>query len=248
MAKSIWKHVTALALSAIVVGAAITTANPAPSVNAAEPIVNGKITVNGKGSIKVKPDIAYVNLGVRTENVDAKEAQAANNAVMTKLVAVLKALGIKDEDIQTSGYSIYPSYDYSAKGEARVIGYSVNNNVSVTVRNINNVGEVIDNAVAAGANTAGGIQFSIADTNAYYAQALAQAVLNAKSKSIALANALGVTVGTPTEIIENGGSYLPVAYAEAENYAMKDAALSASMPVQTGELEVVANITAVFTY
>jgi len=127
-------------------------------------------------------------------------------------------------------------------------GYSVSNSLTVTIRDMKLVGTAIDAAVAAGSNIAGGIQFSIADSSAYYAEALAQAIVNSKSKAAALAKALGVTIGNPIEVIENGGSYMPVLYAEKEAVMSAGRMSNAGTPVQTGELEVSANITVVFGY
>jgi len=242
-----------LLVTAIGVTAAIFTRRPA-TVEAADNTATGttaapvgKITVSGQGSVMVKPDIAYIDLGVNTEHADAKTAQANNSAQQTLVINAIKSLGIAEADIKTSGYSMYPKYEYSTNGTSRIVGYTVHNTVTVTVRNIDKVGETIDAAIGAGANIASGIRFSLSDSNAYYAQALKQAIANAKSKSGAIAQALGVAVGNPIEIIENGGSYMPVIYAEAD--MMKgNAMMDTAMPVQTGELEVTATITAVFAY
>jgi len=249
MKRHSWKQITAIALSVAAIGAAITISQPRTIIEAAETAPgSGRITVTGKGSVKVKPNIATIDLGVQTQNADAAAAQAANSERATTVVAALKALGVKDEDIQTNNYYMYPQYDYSTKGEATIIGYTVQNTISVTLRNIDSVGAAVDAAIASGANISNGIRFSIDDSSAYYAEALALAVASAKQKASAIAGALQVSVGKPIEVTENGGSYMPVAYENANN-VMADTALGgASMPVQTGELEVSATITAIFAY
>ena len=246
MSRSIWKQITAIALSAAAVCAIVTLTQPRATLEAADAPANaGRITVTGQGSVKVKPDIALVDLGVQAQNADAKAAQAANSERAAAVIAALKALGIKEADIQTSHYNLYPTYDYSAKGEARVTGYTVQNTINVTLRDINLVGEAIDAAIEAGANVSNGIRFTINDSGAYYAEALALAVAGAKQKALAIAGAMRVTVGNPIEVTENGGNYMPVAY---ENALMDSAVRAEAMPVQAGELEVTATITAVFTY
>ena len=241
--KKLTRKLTALFLTGIM----ILTATGSMALSAAEPAQGaGTIGVTGTGSVKVKPDIAYVNVGVQTENTDAKAAQADNNTKIQAVVAKMKELGIADTDIKTNGYSMYPRYDYSNPASAgKITGYTVHNSVSLTLRDINKVGETVDAAVAAGANMNNSIQFSVADTTAYYTQALTLAIANAKSKGTVIASAIGKTIGTPLSISENGGYYAPIAYAEAA-MGMKDA--GASMPVQTGELEITATVSVVYAY
>jgi len=254
MSKSFGKQIVVVALVAALVGAGVFVAKPSETVTAAsdtaQPVesAQGKITVSGQGSVKVMPDIAYVDIGIFTEHANAATAQSRNAEQMANVLAALKEFGIKDEDIKTSGYYMHPRYNYSNSGSAQVTGYTINNNLSVTVRDITLVGEAIDTAIAAGANTSGGIQFTIADSGAYYAEALALAIGNAKSKSAAIAETLQVTIGTPVEIIENGGNYVPVAYAEQDMALQAAGASRISTPIQAGELEVTAHITAVFAY
>lgn len=203
------------------------------------------ITVTGKGKVKVKPNIAIASLGVQTENADAKLAQAESNNRIKAIIDKVKELGIAEADIQTSNYYMYPQYDYS-KGN-NITGYTVTNSITVTVRNIDKVGEIVDAGVAAGANISGNVQFSISDSTAYYEQALSAAIQNAKSKGGAVAKSIGVTIGNPTSIIEMdtyGASVFQGAMAE------KGVAgdVVSSMPVQIGELEVTATVQATFQY
>jgi len=244
-----WKQITVLTLSAATICAAVTLTQPHTVLEAAEDTIGtGRITVTGQGSVKVKPDIAYVDLGVHTQDTDAKAAQAANAENSAAVFDALKALGIKEEDMQTSNYNMYPSYDYSAKGEATITGYTVQNTVSVTIRDVTQVGIFVDAAIDAGANVANGIRFSINNSGAAYAEALVLAVANARQKATAIAGALHMAVGNPIEITENGGNYMPVAY-EALDNVMSDVRANASpTPVQIGELEVSATITAIFPY
>jgi uncharacterized protein YggE len=211
-----------------------------------------KIVVTGTGSVNVKPDIAYIDIGVSTQNADAKVAQTENDTNMNKVIDAVKKLGIADKDIQTTNFSIYPQYDYSKEieGVQKIVGYQVTNQVKVTIRDITKTGDVLNEAIKAGANQGGGIQFSIEDSSVAYAQAMDLAIKGAKSKAEAIAKSLGVSVGTPVEVLEQGGSYKPVTYlgnvsAELSKSAVMDGAGAA---IQTGDLLVSADIQVVFNY
>jgi uncharacterized protein YggE len=205
-----------------------------------------KITVNGTGIVKVKPDIAYINLGVTTQKNKAKDAQTENTAQMNKVLEALKAAGIKDTDIQTTDYSIYPQQDYKEGGLPTITGYTVNNSVQVKVRNIDQTGSVLETAVAAGANTGGGISFNVADSIEAYKEALDLAVKEAADKAGAIGKSIGVTVGKPNEVIEQGAYVTPM-YRNANVEMMKDSATGA-VPVEAGTLTISATVQAVFNY
>ncbi|MDR1640819.1 MAG: SIMPL domain-containing protein [Clostridiales bacterium] len=203
----------------------------------------GKLTVTGQGSVSAKPDIAYVSVGATVQNASPTVAQSTNAEIMEKVLAAIKGLGIEEKDIQTSEYNIYPQVDY--QNGNKVTGYTVTNVVRVAVRNLDITGEVLDQAVAAGANAGYGIQFSIQDSTPYYEQAMDLAIQGAISKARSVGKSLGVSVGSPVEIVESGGSYAPVNAGVMKALADES---SARTSIQTGELTVTANITAVFNY
>jgi len=205
-----------------------------------------KITVRGQGTIKVKPDIAYINLGVYTENKDAKIAQEENATKMNKVISALKNIGIDEKDMQTNYYYIYPIYDYQSKGGNRIVGYNVTNTITVTVRDILKVGNVLDLAIKEGANVSSGIQFSIADTEKYYNEALKQAVKNAKGKAEAIGEAIGVEIKVPVSVVEISYGGRTVVYADIEQMSAK--AESVSTPVETGEMDINATVEVTYKY
>ncbi|MDR0999296.1 MAG: SIMPL domain-containing protein [Clostridiales bacterium] len=210
-----------------------------------------KIIVTGTGSVNVKPDIAYIDIGVSTQNSDAKAAQNENSASMDKVIAAIKSLGVAEKDIQTTSFSIYPQYDYRENdGTQKITGYQVVNQVRVTVRDISKTGELLGKVIDAGANYGGGIQFSIEDSSEAYAQAMDGAIKGAKSKAEAIAKSLGVSVGAPIEVLEQGGTYKPVNYFGNSNdlVAMRDNSIAESASIQTGDLLISADIQVVFTY
>lgn len=206
------------------------------------------IQVNGQGKIKVKPDMAVVNLGVKTEDKDAKKAQEENASKMDKVVKALQGLGIDSDDMKTQNYSIYPRYQYIEKtGENQLDRYEVNNTIAVTVRDISTVGKVIDTAVNEGVNLSNSIQFTTSKESAYYRQALEEAVKSAKGKADTIAKAIGVTIGNPKTVVEQSYGGETIRYESVQNTAKLMAADTAT-PIQSGELEITATVNVTYEY
>lgn len=201
------------------------------------------VSVNGVGSVTVKPDIAYINVGVETQNDDAGIAQTENAEQMTAVMAAIKALGIKDEDIKTQQYSIYDRIDYSENGSGDKY-YLVTNIVKVTVQDIDQVGDVIDAAAGAGANQISSIQFGIKEEAEAYQSALKLAMESAKGKANAILSTFGEAADKPSKVSET--SYFSGAV--RMDYEMAFADAKASTPVSSGELTVTANVTVEYNY
>lgn len=209
------------------------------------------VTVNGLGSVKVKPDIAYISLGVETFNTDAKKAQEEIANQMDKIIDAVKKNGIKDEDIKTTGYNIYKTnkYNSTSVGEKdnRIEGYNARNVVEITIRDIEMVGKTIDLAGKEGANIINNVRFGISDEDKYYSEALKLAMKNASGKAEAILSTFGTKPGKPYRIQEN--SYgAPIVY--RENAMMKSAmaADAYETPVEAGELEVTASVVVEYKY
>jgi len=201
------------------------------------------VTVNGMGEIKVAPDMATVNIGLKTEDPDADAAQTANADLMSKIVAALKGEGIAETDIKTAQYNLYKTSDY-VEGKERKEYYVASNTVNVIVRDIDKVGEIIDVASANGANSINNIAFSISDDSAYYQEALKLAMTNAKGKANAIMGTFGETATVPVTVVEasNGGS---IVYNES---MVRDFATNSSTPIESGELTISANVTVTYNY
>lgn len=202
-----------------------------------------RLTVNATGSIKIMPDVAYATVGVTTQNADMKKAQSDNKELMNKLFDALKNMGLTEDDMRTTNYSAYPIYDYKDSGK-EITNYEVTNMVQLTIKEIDNVGQYIDIAADNGANTAYPISFSLLDKNAYYNDALADALHQAKSKADTIASTGEYTIVGTLEISEGSYGYDP--YRE---YMVKDEAemySGGATPITAGELEVTANITVVY--
>ena len=149
----------------------------------------GGISVSGNASISLSPDVATIVLGVEALDETVAQARADAAAAMTRIVDVLTAAGVSDEDIQTQHLAIQPQYDYS--GETRELkGFTVVNIVNVTVRDIESVGAVIDQTVDAGGDLTRvqSIYFSVDDTSSYEDQLIEEAVQDATTKAQRLAD------------------------------------------------------------
>jgi len=206
----------------------------------------GEISVSGAGSVNVNPDVAYVALGVTTKNADPKVALDENNQLIASVIDAVKGLGIVEKDIRTTDFNMYPDYNYAyEKGENQVTGYTVYNNVSVVVRDVSIVGEVLGTAANAGANISGGVQFGLLDNSSAYNEALVLAIQNASGKADAVAGALGKTVSSPSLVTESVNYYSAYS-ATAQNLAMEAAA--GDVPIQTGKLTVTANVQMTYKY
>ncbi len=206
------------------------------------------LNVSGYGKVIVVPDIAYLTLGVITEHENAATAQKDNAAAMDKVISTIKSAGIKDEDIRTTNYSIYPKYNYIKEtGEQRIIGYTANNSIQVTVRDTSKVGEIIDLASKSGVNITSGISFGLSNYDEYYCEALKNAVENAKKKAETMASAFGIVLGVPASMTESGGYAPSPVYRYKADYAVAEEA-SFSTPIQSGTIEVSANVSLSYEY
>lgn len=213
------------------------------------PTLQKTISVSSEGSVKVKPDMASINVGVQTENKSSKVAQQENTTKMNKVMEVLKGLKIADTDIKTSQYTIYPIETYSEKDQRSFItGYRVINTLEITIKDITKVGAVIDAVTANDANTVSNIQFTVADPDKYYLQALENATGKAKAKADVLAKQFGIKIGNPSQINETSGGYNPpIMYSSMD--AVKARAESApATSISSGELEIRASVGLVYTY
>ena len=205
------------------------------------------IHVTGTGAVTGEPDIATIYLGVSVEKETVEAAREEAASAMTAVIDALTGNDIAENDIQTENFSIYPQYDYTEEG--RVLrGYRANNTVNAKVRELENLSDIIDDAIAAGGDivVVNSIQFMIEDPTPLQAQARALAVKDAEVKAQTLAAASGVTLGKPITITETSRSAgPPIAFAEAAEFAADDGART-STPIQAGELTVTVNVTVIY--
>jgi uncharacterized protein YggE len=227
-----------LLLLAVIAAVALTVSGCAPAlVQAPEKPSARTITVVGQGTVSVKPDLALANLGVETVAATVAEAVQENNTRMAAILAKLKALNIPDKDIQTSGFSI-SSYDpgmpKATPGGAESSQYRVSNTVAVKVRQIEQLGTVLDGAIEAGVNQVYGVNFTVEDPHSLQGQAREKAVSDAEARAEALARLANVKVGQVLAMSESGAG-VPAVFADA--YAFAKGA-GPSMPLSPGEVQV----------
>jgi uncharacterized protein YggE len=217
---------------------------PAAPVGQTVSIGGRGITVVGVGKAAGAPDVANINVGVETQAPNVQKAVADNRAQMSKLIEVLKGLGIADKDISTSNYSVYterqPSPADKGAAEGTLI-YRVNNQVQVTVRDVAKLGDVLDKVVDAGANNIYGVNFSVADTSKLEGDARAKAMADAQARAESLAKLAGVSLGEVVSVSEVIAGPMPYARASADMGAGGGAT-----PIQPGSLEV--NMSVQVTY
>jgi len=149
------------------------------------------ITVTGTGTVRKKPDIATVSLNIETKNKNLKYAQNENADIVRKLIDTLKSQNIPEQDITGSWFNIYPEYDYCGSGQ-RFSGHKVSNQLNIKVREIANVGKIIELSAAAGASIISGIQFGVENNSKAYNEALVNAIESAKQKAKILSTATGL--------------------------------------------------------
>ena len=204
------------------------------------------IMVTGEGRVDVAPDLATISLGVTNEADTAKEALDANTAALQAAIDRLKAAGIEDRDIQTSGLSLGPRYDYNRTnpdGSAQITGFIASNMVTVRVRVLDQLGAVLDAVVTDGANTLGGVSFGLQEPDPVLDEARKDAVADARRKAELYATAAGVTLGKVRSIAEQSGFAVPMPMPMAEASLSKAAA---PVPIAGGEVSVTANVTIVY--
>lgn len=197
------------------------------------------ITVAATGAVDVEPDIATISTGVMSEAPTAREALTKNTEAMKKVVDGLKAKGIDARDIQTTQFQIDPTYQTAKDGSApKIVGYRVNNSVSLIVRDIGKLGEIIDAVVTLGANQAGHIGFEASKAETLRDEARKLAIANALRRAKLYAEAAGASVGQVLTISEGVVNAAPM--------PMGRVAMSAkAVPIERGteRLEVSVQVT-----
>lgn len=213
----------------------------AASTALAAPLAAAEIQIQSSGpvvelaiteTVKAEPDIATVSAGVTSEAKTAVEAMRINALEMSAVIARIKALGIAEKDIQTSGISLNAQYDYDRDSQRQIFrGYGVSNRVNVTLRDVKRTGSVLDALVAAGATDIGGPSFSIGDETGAQAQARKAAMDTAKERAMEYAGWAGYSGVRLLEVSEAVSYNEPMPMMRS---AMADAAMAAPTPVEPG--------------
>jgi uncharacterized protein len=186
------------------------------------------VSVSATGDVAAEPDMAYISTGVIVEADTAKDGLARNSMVMAKLVDGLKSLGIAPKDIQTTSVNVQPRYVQAKDGHPTTFsGYRVVNQVRVTVREIKQLGEMLDAAVTLGANQVNNIAFDVSNAETLKDEARKQAMVNARRRAELYATAAGAQLGNVLNISEDVN-------AGPRPMSMARSAVAGAVPIEAG--------------
>ena len=233
-----------IALGIFIIGATFGVGAILRASNAVAP--SRTITVSGEGKISVAPDLATAGFSVVTQGTDPAAIQKENSEKINKTVAFLKSKGIEAKDITTTNYNLYPRYKYNQEdGQSGIIGYELNQTVTVKLRDLEKVGEIVGGLTSAGVNQISQLSFSIEDPEASKNRARLDAFNQARSKAEAMAAANGVRIARVINFSESGGPY-PIPYYERSYLAGKGGDGAVAPDIQPGEQEL--NVQVTVTY
>ncbi len=200
------------------------------------------ITVTGEGRIDVEPDMATVRLGVETQAPGAREAIDTNNRAMAGVLDRLRAVGIEDRDLQTSSFFVETVWDRNNSGqEPKVTGFSAVNMLTVRVRDIDRLGEVIGEVTRDGANRFSGVTFGLQDSSDVKNAVRRDAVAKAQALAELYAEAAGVKLGPLRTLSEFGADGVPTPMGRAQMETVL-----AEPVMATGEVSLSARVTLVY--
>ena len=228
-------------IAVLVLGVVLTSCGPSSITVQPQP-AQRTITVTGTRLVTLTPDIAYVNIGVHSQDASATVATAQNNTSANAVIAAIKAAGVADKDIQTTNFSIYPQQQYDGNGGITGILYLVDNTVYVTVRDLTKLGDLLDASVTAGANTINSISFDKADKTDALSLARTAAVADAQKQAADLTKSAGVSLGDVQTI-----SYYYSSASNAVQYTRVSLAADSSVPVQAGSMQITTTVTIVYS-
>ena len=202
------------------------------------------MSVSGRGEVYLIPDIAYVNIGTRSEALDVATALADNNKQAKSISSVLSEMGIDPLDIQTTAFNVYPYQNYGMDGQPMDLKYVVENTVNIKVRDLNRMGEILDAVVRSGANQINGISFDVEDRKQAESEARRLAIQDATEKAQELADLAGISLGEVQNInVYSNGNPQPVYDAKGGGYFSETSAA----PIASGQMIISADANLVYS-
>ncbi len=241
------KKIGLIILTAVVASALLISQVIAMPALASTSTDGGIITANGKATITTTPDVAWVSIGVLSTKATVELAQQETTKSTNAILATLKQLGIKEEQIKTINFSIQPNYEWKeGVSEQKLLGYTVNHQLEVKITAIQQSGKVLDQVVKAGGNSVSGIRFGLSDESGLYAKALELAVADAKIKATAMGKGIGVVTIKPISIKEQSTYAVPYLTTSMAP-KMADAA-SLETTIMKGDLQIQAEVIVEFKY
>lgn len=222
---------------------AVSIAAPASAAEIQIASTGPVIELTVSDTVNAKPDAAMVSAGVTTRAMSANEAARLNAERMDQIITRLKQLGVPADDIQTSNFSLNAQYHYNNEGrQPTFVGYDVNNQVTVKLRDIRKIGPMLDALVAAGANNFGGPNFVLENDAAAKMQARKNAFASAEARARELAGYAGYS---GVKLLELSEVYQTVSmpYARGEAIAVSAQAMDKATPIQPGLVGTSAQLT-----
>ena len=200
------------------------------------------VTANGEAVITVEPDQAQIDIGVLTQARGAPDAAKENADKIARVMAEVKKLLGKGDEVKTSGYSLTPNYRYPQGGKPEITGYTANNTLRIKTGNLPIVGKLIDAAMQSGANNINRLAFTLKDEQAAQLEALRQASQKAKAKADEMASALGLKIIRVLAVNEGDRGVRPITMPLARG-AQMEAMAAAPTPIEAGTIEVRSSVT-----
>jgi uncharacterized protein YggE len=203
----------------------------------------GSIVVSGTGRVAVQPDVADLRLGVTVARPSVETARAEAGRTMDAILTAVQAAGVARRDVNTAMLSVQPRYDYRDGQAPQLTGYEIANIVEVTVRDLAQIGSVVDGALAAGATSMDGLAFRVSDPALPERQARISAMAEARARADVLAEAAGLSIEGVTDIVEGVPVRPPFPLAKANRMMIAE---DVATPVEAGSQEIAVSVTVTY--
>jgi uncharacterized protein len=200
------------------------------------------VTAQGDAVITAEPDQAQIDIGVLTQSRNAPDAAKENAEKLSRVLAQIKKLLGKGDEVKTTGYTLNPNYRYPQGGKPEITGYTATNVLQIRTGDLAGVGKLIDAGMQSGANQINRLVFTLKDEHSTQVQALRMAAQKAQSKAEEMAGSLGLKIVRVLSLTENERGVRPII---AQTRGMQAEALSsaAPTPVEAGIIEVRSSVT-----
>ena len=207
-----------------------------------------RFSVTGSGTVYAKADIANIEVGLKTEaKKTAALATTENTNKMNEIITEVRALGVEEKDIKTSNYNLSPVYNYTNDRGQELIGYEVTQNLTLKIRDLSKIGDVIAKTTEKGANQIGNINFTIDDEFELKNQARELAIQKAQEKAVLIATQSGMKLGEVKSVYENAEPVTPImlSYSNAKMDSASGGGISAPT-IQSGQNEIRVEVTLIY--
>ncbi len=202
------------------------------------------ITVSGQGKVNISPDLATISFAVVSQGEKAEAVTKENTEKINRAIKFVKEQGVEEKDIKTTDYNLYPRYQWIEKtNENKIIGYELRQTVSVKMRDLEKVDEIVGGLTSVGINEIHSLTFTVEDPEAQKNQAREEAFSNARIKAAAMARSNGVRLARVINFSESGDGYppIPIYYEKAVGIGGDSAP-----DIQPGEQEVTVNVSVTY--